>query len=153
MLVLALMPIATNIYGNYEYFPANFMVLSKVQLENNMVIINNQEIQISSIEKIELEINDWLGKKIVQNLRPYGAGPKLSRGVNNFLKIYPNNSTQISLRIQLVSNEQFMELGTWLKSLYKTNIEIIEKYDHSRSYGLRHLNYKEIQRFKEEYTT
>ena len=151
LFILSILPIATNIYGNYEFFPKDFVVVSKVHLDNETITIDKRVIDLISIEKLELEVNDWFGKKIVRNVHAYGSGPKLSRGVNNFIRINLKNSEQIALIIQLESYNQFIELGNWLKSLYKTKIEIMEKYDHVRSYGLKHLNYKEIQNFKKEY--
>ena len=108
---------------------------------------------MNEIKRIELEVNDWFGKKIVRNVRPYGSGPKLSMGINNSIIIDPVDSKQIKLLFQLESNNQFIELGNWLKSIYKSQIIILEKYDHLRSYGLKHLDFKDIQKFKEEYTT
>lgn len=151
LLISYLLPIATNIYGNYEYFPKDFVVISKIFLHRDKVIISNREIELNSIKKIDLDINDWIGKKIVQNFRPHGSGPKLSMGINNTLKIHLNNSEQIELKIQLESNKQFLELGYWVKSLYKSKIEIKEKYEGGKSLGLENLNYKEIQIFKEKY--
>lgn len=101
---------------------------------------------------IELEVNDWLGKKIVHNIRPYGSGPKLSMGIDNSIRIYTDDVELPKLNFQLESKDQFIAMGRWLKSLYKLQITIVEKYDHLKSYGLRHLNYDEIQEFKKECT-
>ena len=151
--ILAITPIATNIYGNFEYFPKDFDTIATIHLNEENIIVGNHEIELNSISRIEIEVNDWLGKKVVQNIRPYGSGPKLSLGVNNSLKIHLNDSEQIAVIIQIESKEQFKNLGNWIKSLYDSNIDINEKYDHLRSYGLEHLNYKENQTFKEKYTT
>ena len=153
LIILAICPIATNIYGNYEYFPKDFVSASTISLNEDNVIIDNQEFKLNEIKRIELEVNDWFGKKIVRNVRPYGSGPKLSMGINNSIIIDPVDSKQIKLLFQLESNNQFIELGNWLKSIYKSQIIILEKYDHLRSYGLKHLDFKDIQKFKEEYKT
>ncbi len=153
LLICAIIPLATNIYGNYEYFPMNYIIISKLILEPTHINFEDRKLEINSIKKIELNVNDWCGKKIIENYRPYGSGPKLSRGVNNELKIYLKESNKVEIRFQLESKQQFRELASWIRNLYQYKIEILEKYDHIRSYGLEHLNYAEIQEFKNRYAT
>ena len=150
LLIFALIPIATNIYGNYEYFPNDFNTVSTIHLKEDEIVVDKEKLELNNIRRIKLEINDWFGKKIVKNVRPYGSGPKLSTGINNTLEIHLKDSKQFLLKFQLESNEQFIELGSWIETLYKSKIEILEKYDHLKSYGLKHLDYKEIQVFKEK---
>jgi len=147
-IITFLLPIGTNIYGNTEYFPLNFEVISELKINSNFISIGDREISFDSIKKIDIAVNDWHGKKIIQNVRPYGSGPKLSRGVNNKIKIVCRNLTEEIFSFQLDSEEMFYQLSNCIKDLYLKDIDIYETYDNMKSYGLRHLNYSEIQDFK-----
>jgi hypothetical protein len=153
LFISALTPIGTNIYGNYEYFPKNYVVKYQANIETDHIDLESQKLYFEAIEKIEFNINDWFGKKIVTNMRPYGSGPKLSQGINNSIKLEIKNSLPIILHFQIETEEHFVELANWIKSLYKFKIKIVEKYENSTSFGLNHLNYNEIQEFKKKYTT
>lgn len=153
LFISVLTPIGTNIYGNYEYFPKNYLVKYQANFESDHINLENQKLYFEAIEKIEFNVNDWFGKKIVTNVRPYGSGPKLSQGINNTIKLEIKNSIPIILHFQIESEEHFDELANWIKSLYKSKIQIVEKSGNQTTYGLSHLKYKEIQEFKKKYTT
>ena len=93
-------------------------------------------------------MNDWFGKKVVFNVRPYGSGPKLSRGVNNVVILIYKDKSEESIQFQLESEELLLKLAGYIRALYATEVKVYEEYDHLRSYGLQHLTYSEIQRFK-----
>lgn len=153
LFISALTPIVTNIYGNHEYFPKNFVVKYQANFESDHIDLESQKLYFEAIEKIEINVNDWFGKKIVANVRPYGSGPKLSQGINNTIKLTIENSLPIILNFQIESEGHFEELANWIKSLYKSKIQIVEKSGNQISYGLRHLKYIDIQEFKKKYTT
>lgn len=153
LFISALTPIGTNIYGNYEYFPKNFVVKYQANFESDHIDLKSRKLYFGAIEKIEFGVNDWFGKKIVTNVRPFGYGPKLSQGINNTIKLEIKNSIPIILHFQIESEEHLDELANWIKSLYKSKIQIVEKSGNLTTYGLRHLKYNEIQEFKKKYTT
>ena len=153
LFISALTPIMTNIYGNNEYFPKNYVVNYQANFESDYIELENQKLYFEEIEKIEFNVNDWFGKKIVANMRPYGSEPKLSQGINNTIKLKIKNSIPIILHFQIESEEHFVELANWIKSLYKSKIQIVEKSGNLTTYGLRNLKYNEIQEFKKKYTT
>ncbi len=153
LFISILTPFGTNIYGNYEYFPKNYVVKYQTNLESDHIDLKSQKFYFEDIEKIEFNVNDWLGKKIFTNDRAYGSGPKLSQGINNTIKLEIKNSVSIFLHFQIESEEHFEELANWIKSLYKSKIQIVEKSGNQTTYGLRQLKYNEIQEFKKKYTT
>ena len=153
LFISALTPIGTNIYGNYEYFPKNYVVKYQANIESDHIDLQSYKLYFEAIKKIDINVTDWFGKKIVTNVRPYGSGPKLSQGINNTIKFEIKNSVPIILHFQIESEEHLDELANWIKSLYKFKIKIVEKYENSTSFGLNHLNYNEIQEFKKKYTT
>lgn len=152
LFICALTPIVTNIYGNYEYFPKNYVIKYQANLESDHIDLENQKLYFDAIKKIEFNVNDWFGKKIVTNVRPYGSGPKLSQGINNTIKL-EMNSVPITLHFQIKSEEHLDELANWIKSLYKSKTHVVEKSGNQTTYGLRQLKYNEIQEFKKKYTT
>ena len=152
LIIAAITPIATNIYGNYEYFPINYEIISELVLEPTFIKVGSKKIVIDSIDKVELDVNDWHGKRIVNNHRPYGSGPKLSRGIDNKLEIY-SKEFKVEVYFQLESKQQFQELANWVKNIYQYKIQVLEKYDQIRSYGLEHLSFAKIQEFKNRYAT
>ncbi len=150
LVVSVFMPIVTNVYGNYEYFPMNYKIISKLALHSEKIIFKGRSTEFEKIQKIEIEVNDWYGKKIVTNVRPMGSGPKISRGINNHLKIELENSESIEFDFQIDSFKHFEALAEWVKNLYSTKIEITENYEHARTYGFESLNYQAIQEFKKK---
>jgi hypothetical protein len=153
LFISGLTPIGTNIYGNSEYFPKNYVVKYQANFESDHIDLENHTLYFESIEKIEFNVNDWFGKKIVTNVSPFGSGPKLSQGNNNTIKLGIKNSLPIILHFQIESEEQLNELANWIKRLYKSKIQIVEKSGNLTKYGLRQMKYNEIQEFKKKYTT
>ena len=151
-IIAVVIPIFTNFYGNYEYFPKNYRIISQIKLDSDTIQLYGFLITFKKIKIIEISVNDWHGKKIVTNLTPYSSGPKLSRGINNHCKIIYDDSESKEFDFQINSLQHFQELSEWIKNLYQTKIEIKEEYGNLKSYGLEHLNYKQIQEFKKKYT-
>lgn len=153
IIICAIVPLLTNFYGNFEYFPVDYKVISQITLKPTSIKLEDREMEIDSISKIEIHVNDWHGKKIVNNQSIFGSGPKLSRGVNNKLTVYSKDANRKEISFQIESKQQFQKLANWIKSLYQHNIKVVENYEYLMSYGLEHLNYAEVQKFKRKYAS
>lgn len=147
--LLFITPYLIGLYGSYEYEAIDFEKISYLKLDHQQIIVDDHEIPFQDIKKIELNINDWKGRKIDTGYS-YGRGPNLSQGVDNYITFTLKNEESKKLNIQLESKSHFLLLGRWIESMYKSKIIISEQFNSLRSYGLKHLNYEEIQKFKEE---
>ena len=74
----------------------------------------------------------------------------MSQGVNNKIE-FDYDSQHLSIQFQLDYELHLEKLGNKLLELYTAKIPFTEKLAGSKSYGLKHLKYKEIQEFNKKY--
>lgn len=152
LLASFLTPVATNIYGKNEYYPRNFKITSNLKLKATYIEIGSKRIDINKISMIEIFVNDWYGKRTETNSPSlFGWGPNLSQGIDNLIRIYWEGNNIEIINFQIKSVDQLEKLKIWIRILYQNDIVIVEEFGYSKSYGLEHLNYAEIQEFKANY--
>ncbi len=140
-------PLFTLIYGWTEYYPINFKKSGKVEIADQAIKINDTIYEYHEIKNLTFLVNDFRGKRLRRPGVLVNAGPSLSRGVDNRIK-FEHNQTKIEVQFLLESENHLLSLGNRLKEMYLLGLSFTEKLNQSKSYGMKHLRYKEIQSFK-----
>ncbi|MBK8482999.1 MAG: hypothetical protein IPL31_01225 [Saprospiraceae bacterium] len=147
--ILMIIPFGTLIYSHSEFFPNKHSAIGVVILGDKSIKLTEGLFEYNYLNDLKFDISDYKGEKIRFPSRVYSAGPSLSQGINNYIE-FQYNSQIYKIQFQIHTKLELENLGIIIKSLYKNNILFKETFKGSKSYGLRHLNYKEIQEFKKE---
>ena len=150
IVLLLATPIFTMAIGQYEYFPINYESKEAISFEEDGILTEDRLFKFEEIKCLTFTVNDYKGKQVGRNGTQRMYGPSLLQGVNNVLQL-ETNSENHTFRFQLSSEEEFHLLAVYICSLYRKGINLKETYDGLKSYGLKHLNYEEIQAFKKKY--
>ncbi|MFZ1789526.1 MAG: hypothetical protein WAT92_14500 [Saprospiraceae bacterium] len=150
LIICCFVPIFTTIYGWNEYYPVDFKIKGSISIRNNGIGINDEFYDYQQIKSLQFLINDCKGERLNTPGLFLDSGPSLSQGVNNKIE-FEIKGEKKSLQVQLKSKEELLYLSDLIKELYLARIAFVEKLKNSKSYGLEHLQYKEIQAFKKKY--
>jgi hypothetical protein len=143
-------PIFTMIIGREEFYPVNFKKIRDINLTDNGIKIDEELFEFKFMKDLLFDVRDFKGKKLRTPALLWHAGPSISQGVNNLIS-FQYKDDEYKVRFELESEKELTKLGEYISNLYRKEITIVEKYDTLNSYGLKHLNFKEIQEFKNEY--
>lgn len=140
--------IITMIWGWNEYFPINYAMKGLISVSLKDISIHNLNYPITELYNLTFDINDFKGMR-VKYPSVYPAGPCLSQGINNFIR-FNFNGIEYSIQFLLRSETELNDLGRYLNQLYVHKIDFVETYGGGKSYGLKNLNYAEIQEYKKQ---
>ena len=146
LLICLSIPIFTFIIGYNEFYPINFSKIGIVRILPDSIQLNNKHYEYSKIKELKFLINDYKGKRI-RSMVLWEAGPTKSNGVDNQIQ-FESENTHVVIQFQINSKSEFELLGKTLTKLYRNGISFDEVSQYSKSYGLKHLNYKQIQEYK-----
>lgn len=132
-----------------EYYPAHSEIIGQLTLTNDGMEIRESKVKWNEVEHLSFDMHDFKGKRVGYPY-PLPAGPCLSAGINNYIR-YTHNKNQQEFQLLIHSEVALIQLGGLLKRLYLAKVNFKETLYGSRSYGLKHLNYVDIQSFKKEY--
>ena len=117
-------------------------LLGKITFEKDSIRISGQNIPISDIEKIELEVGDYLDRKEYNGLGEFN--PTLSTGTENICHLKLKDGTEKEVYFQIKQKDDFKKLRQ----------ELIEYHKSSKISWLKLIEllgideYEEIQEFK-----
>ena len=132
-----------------EHHLIDFIEVGTIEITKSNIIYNFITYSYQDIKSLSFSVRDFKGQNIGSEHGDIG-GATLSKGVNNRLTI-KTDKDEIVLVFRIDSEAHLNSLADTLKELYRQKIPIKEALGNSRSYGLQHLNYKQIQEFKKKY--
>lgn len=136
----------SNIINKYRFNPEKFLDGSLI-ISSDSISINDKRFLLTELSKLKININDYNGMVITDD----DNNTTYYNGINNYISFKQNNKSYryeffISDKEKLNAfKELFHEWYINKQSFFESSGE------GSRTYCLEHLNYKEIQLFKEKY--
>jgi hypothetical protein len=107
----------------YPIKPIECELNGKILFEINSLIINQNKIDISKIQSLNLFVGDYYGKTNLYNSTyRHNLNPLASNGTNNWIEYHLNNGETYKLFFQQEYEAQKESIRPFLITLIKSNI-------------------------------
>lgn len=159
LLALQIIPVALQVFTIAFWLAAVFkyFLQSKKQIikktvgvlliNENGISIHNDDYSYAQIKSIELLISGWKSHQ-----RSFDRGQpiqQLNNGDKNFLTLYTSTG-KIGIEFLLTTQEHWCQLREYVVQWHRDGINLKEANAAGKTYGLQTLNYKEIQKYKQQ---
>ena len=146
VLFLVAIPVAffLDYFGHSRSDPEKYLNGS-IDFTDDYININGSHYLLKDINNLTIEINeyDW-------EVRAGSRGSYTLNGTDNSL-IIKNNTENINIKFYISNQATLTSFKELFKVWYNKKFNFIEQNKAGRTYFLEHLNYQQIQEFKNKY--
>lgn len=121
--------------------------VGQLQITEDQVELHDQQFQLEAITSIKIFVSGWKN----YNRSPDRQQPisNLHNGDKNFITLEVSGKV-FKVEFLLTSQMHWEELRQQVMNWHRKQVKLIEENEAGKTYGLRQLNYKEIQEFKDQ---